>query len=300
MGTKIQKIALLLAAGIMLLPLWPAGQTPAPRTAKYEKDVLPALESAVCVRRLKFRGRTTFIAPPRGCPDDPSLTPLQKELAHAAADTLQLYPYQTSCLFSLAAKNTPQSPGRKENLLRAYRARLFANPVIRRTLMPRVHSILTHAGLVCPDCPGPAAAPRPEKVTTAQLMPYALAFLWPAGLRPDGYVTLRVCVGINGLGRISRPDPLLVEAAFHCVFMNGKVMMAAEDALKTVARQEAYRSLKTQKEKLEFLRIRLSRRLASDPRFVSLIRERALKTLPVYGLECSDCGTTAGAGRHSS
>lgn len=106
---------------------------------------------------------------------------------------------------------------------------------------------------------------------------------------PDGGVSFMICVGVNGLSRIEHPDPVLAEAAFSFVNKNGDAMELAEASLSEAMKQEAYKGLKGDEPKLDYLRASFAKSLPANAAFVAEIKKQALEKLPVYGLDCLDC-----------
>ena len=287
---KVSGACLAVAVGVAVA----AGPTAAKSTVSYEKVVRPALESGVCLRKVEYGGKTYFVPNQKGCPVPPSFSEAQKNLAATMRETLSGYPYRTNRLFTRAMNEVPPGKNREAKMSDAYRGLLLSDPTILRALMPKVGQLLAKAGLSCPGCPGPHAAPAPERVTVSQLLPYAAAFLWPVRLMPGNACDFYVCVGKNGLSRIAHPDPLLTEVAFACVFQNGDVMELGEATLEKLMQEKEYAALKGDEAKLAFLQEQETKRLLADPAFAALIRKEAAVKLPLYGLACADCASAQG------
>ena len=283
---KVSGVCLMVAVGVAVAAAVPKA---AGGTVSYEKVVKPALESGVCLRKVEYGGKTYFVPNLKGCPTPPSFSEAQKELAATMRETLAGYPYRTNRLFTRAMNEVPPGKNREAKLLAAYRGLLLSDPTMRRALMPKVGPILAKAWLHCPDCPGPHAAPAPERVTVGQLLPYAAAFLWPARLMPGNACDFYVCVGMNGMSRIAHPDPLLTEAAFACVNKNGDAMELGEAMLNKLMQEKKYAALKDDAAKLAFLQEQEAKRLLADPAFAALVRKEAAVKLPLFGLACADC-----------
>ena len=275
--------------GVTLAALSAYGQEAASKTLGYEKDVKPALESAVCVVSREFQGRQFFMPTKEGCTPAASLSPVQTKMSGAMAEVLANYLVHCSRLFGEAQKNVPEGPGRLEKLQKEYRRLLLSDETIVGAVMPKAWADMSGAGLACPDCPGPKQAPAPRQVALKDLMPYTLAFLWPARLMPDGGVSFMICVGVNGLSRMEHPDPVLAEAAFSCVNKNGDAMEMAEAALTEAMKPDAYKAFKGDEAKLDYLRASLAKSLPGNAAFVAEIKKQALEKLPAYGLACLDC-----------
>ncbi len=281
------------AAALGLQVLCANGRGSAGHSLSYDRDVKPALESAVGVKTGEFQGRKFTVPTIETTPPANMSSTLEKGLFRATVDVLILYPYRANVLYAKALGTVPQEQvkDRERKLLSAYRHNLLSDPIIRRALMPRVEKILRKDGLTCPDLPAPHRPPTPRSVTVKELMPYVLAFLWPSAIRPNG-VSFNVCIGINGLRDMNNPDPLLVEAGYSCVSHNGDVMEKAEASLQKATGTKDYKSTISSPAKLRYLRSSLAEDLSSDPAFVRLIAKVAAEKVPLYGLTCTDCSVS--------
>ncbi len=279
------------------------GGGPAGHSLSYDRDVRPALESAVGIKTVEFQGKKFAVPIIEKTPPAGMDSTLKKGLFRAMVDVLHLYTYRTTLLDAKALGMVPKEKNRTQKLLSAYRDNLLSDKILRRALMPKVERILREKDLTCPDLPTPHRPPAPRSVTVKELMPYALAFLWPSKIRPDGGVVFMVCVGNNGIQEMNDPDPLMAEAAFKCVYHNGDVMEQAEKCMNKAMEDKTFSTLKSEKDKLEFLRKRMAESLPSDPGFVSLVKKAAAQNLPLYGLTCADCSVSTpqpGSARNES
>ncbi len=296
-GIVIVIASVAMALGLQVLCA--SGGGPSGHSLSYDREVRPALESAVGVKSLEYQGRKFTVPTIEKTPPAGRKSPLEAGLSRAMADVLHLYIFRANALYAKALSMAPKGKGREQELLAAYRHNLLSDPIIRRALMPKVENMLREDGLTCPDLPEPHQPPSPRSVTVKELMPYALAFLWPSNIRPDGGVSLNVCIGINGLRGMKNADPLLVEAAYRCVSHNGDIMEKAEASLQKAMGTKAYDSTISSPAKLRYLRSSLAESLSTDPAFVRLLAKIASEKLPLFGLTCADCGTVRPSPKNS-
>jgi hypothetical protein len=280
---------------VLMLAAYAAGSTDStpPVEVTWSGEVLPALESAICIQVTEFKGLTLY-APMFGqCPEPAGLSPAMRAVRQVLVDRAQVLRtlYSAAAIQGASWKAVPKgTPSYREALLARFRADLLASPRIQVLVMPAVFACLSASGVTCADCPGPRTQPPVRSVTLAALMPYAVAFYWPDSIRPDGSLQLHVCVGTNGLARIREVDLELADATVAAMFANIPAVMAAGRAITVeVAKSPQYAGATNADTKLELLRSTLAARLPADHAFESALATGAAKALPGLGLQCSDC-----------
>ncbi len=181
-----------------------------PATVTWDRDVAPALGSVICMMRYEHKGKVNFTPTFKGCEAPAGLSPAMLAVRQVFAGSVQTIERlrSTERATEGAFRDVPEgTPDRNDVLLARFRHDLLASPRFQKLVMPGVHQALAEAGLTCADCPGPRTQPPVRPVTVAALVPYAVAFYWPDGIRPDGGVNFHICVGINGLATDARSGP---------------------------------------------------------------------------------------------
>ena len=267
-----------------------AGQ---PGAVTWEGDVAPALGSVICTTSYERDGEVRSAPTFDGCAAPVGLSPAMLAVRQVFAGKVPIIVRlrSTASATEGVSREVPEgTPNRNDAVLARFRRDLLASPRLQRLVMPGVHRALAEAGLACADCPGPRTRPPVRPVTVAELVPYAVAFYWPDGVRPNGGVSLHICVGINGLARMPEVDPELADAAVAGMFANMPgVMAATRPVLVEAVKAPAYAAAADAAAKLEYLRATLAARLPATPAFVAAVAAGAATALPPLGLACSDC-----------
>jgi hypothetical protein len=284
---------LVLMAIVALLPLSGFAQNEQAKIVSYDKEVKPALESVILVKGEEWNGRMNYFPAPADSPQPSAhaLLPWQAGLAMEMGEAIDLYKVHENKLFEQALKAVPDGEGRLPKLEAEFRRLILSDDLIMKAAAPRLEKVLKSNGLHCDGCP---AVPNeaPKSVPLDVLMPYLTAFVWPNAIMPNGGVNLHICVGINGLDKLEKPDPILTEAAFHCLFGNQEVSEISVNAMRDAMHKDAYKALDGNDAKLRFLQKYLAETLPKDKDFLAAVKKSALSVLPLYGLSCSDCGGT--------
>lgn len=198
--------------------------------------VRAAIGESICTREYKFpdgsEGYSAVVGEREYCKLPPARTPLERSVdtAYERAEqlTVSIHPQGLS-----AAYEPDLSPD--ERTRRAREAYLASEDFLR-AIVPRLLDAMAAEGLSCSGCPG--FPPRPmRKVTWIEFAPYLGAYIWPDPVRtptdssgkPSGMPKygFHVCGGLNGIGEMEDPDPLLVRAGFVAAFRNGELLQSA-------------------------------------------------------------------------
>lgn len=269
-----------------------------PATVTWNRDVAPALGSVICMMRYEHKGKVNFTPTSQGCEAPVGLSPAMLAVRQVFAGSVQTIERlrSTERATEGAFRDVPEgTPDRNDVLLARFRHDLLASPRFQKLVMPGVHQALAEAGLTCADCPGPRTQPPVRPVTVAALVPYAVAFYWPDGIRPDGGVNFHICVGINGLARMPEVDLELADAAVAGMFANmPAILTATRPVVVEAVKAPAYAAATDAAAKLEYVRATLATRLPATPAFVDAFAAGAAKALPALGLACTDCNAPRG------
>ncbi|TAM51396.1 MAG: hypothetical protein EPN53_06975 [Acidobacteria bacterium] len=290
---KTRVVARVMAV-LAFVPVGPA-YSGSPATVSWDRDVAPALGSVICMVRYEHKGKVGFTPTLEGCEAPAGLSPAMGAVREVFAGKVQIIVRLRSTERATEGvfRDVPEgTPDRNGVLLARYRHDLLASPRFQQLVMPGVHRALAEVGLACADCPGPRTQPPVRPVAVAALVPYAVAFYWPDGIRPDGGVSLHICVGNNGLGRMPEVDLEMADAAVAGMFANMPAVMAAtRPVLVEAVKAPAYAAATDAAAKLEYLRSTLAARLPATPAFVAALAAGAAKALPAIGMTCTDCAS---------
>ncbi|MBC8069286.1 MAG: hypothetical protein IAG13_13200 [Deltaproteobacteria bacterium] len=232
------------------------------------------LDALVCVATFTDEG-TTYQVPIHGdrgeCKLPPPATALERATTEAFAEAntvIRAYP-EVSQRTDEAARSTTDPAAR----LAAVRTALFDDRVIT-ALLRRLDTALAAEGLRCSDCPTPPAI-TPRGVTWSELAPYLAAYVWPDPvvtlLGPDGKpsgapeYTMHMCVGINGIQRMTKIDEDLRIAALLAAFETEVIFERAPQILAEVRGTPEYAALTTDEARTEHLRTHVGPRVTADP-----------------------------------
>ena len=289
---RINRITTLALTAIAALsPLSGFAQNEQAKSVSYDKEVKPALESVILVKGEEWNGRMAYFPAPvdSSQPAAHTLLPWQASAASEMGETIDLYKVNENKLFAQALKAVPEGEGRLPKLEAEFRRLILSDDLIMRAAAPRLEKVLKSNGLHCDGCP---AVPNeaPKSVSLNVLMPYLIAFVWPNAILPNGGISFHVCVGINGLDKLEKPDPILTEAAFHCLFGNQEVSEISVNAMRDAMHKDAYKALDGNDAKLLFLQNYLAETLPKEDAFLTAVKKSAASALPLYDLCCSDCG----------
>jgi hypothetical protein len=258
---------------------------PTPKVVRWEQDVRPAMEAAFCV----VQGEVRIYPEVHGgekCPikgPDPTAEAVTKATATANAGLDWLF---MSILEKLLPRDQKLGAVERAALETQFRKTVLADARLTRRYMPAIHAALEAAGAVCPDCPGPKTVPSPRSVTLDELMPYAVALVWPDRIKGPGEVGLHICTGWNGLSHIPDADLDLADAAFAGVFGNKGILPAVQPSLHIPA---DYPDAKTDEEKLALIRRDLKEGLLKDARFKAAVAAQLVEKAKELPVVCSDC-----------
>ena len=233
-----------------------------------------ALGELICARVHTLpdgRETSSVIAGQRAaCERPPAVTPLQRsvDLAYQRAQRLiaSIHPDGLR-----AAYEKGLSPD--ERTQRAKDAYLTSEDFLR-ALVPRLRDAMTEEGLSCSGCP--AFSPRPiRSALWSEFSPYLAAYVWPDPVRtptdvdgkPSGMpdYSFHVCGGLNGIGEMKDPDPLLVRAGFVVVFGNSEFLEAAGFHFQETLNEPGFLKLEDDDARTRYLRNRLPSATVADP-----------------------------------
>jgi hypothetical protein len=177
----------------------------------------------------------------------------------------------------------------------------FLTDAFLAVLLPRLHEALARQGLRCSDCPVLERAPR-RVLEWSEVVPYVFAHVWPDDVvtprdddgRPTGEprVTGHICGAINGLSRISQPDPQLVRAGFLAAIHTPSVLEHAPTVLEALTTDPEFQVQDDDDARTEYLRAHLGPRLLETPNLRADICETLRTFEPDTGVVVSDCSGT--------
>lgn len=238
-------------------------------------QVRAELDVLVCIASFPDEQGGTYEVPVHGVREDCKLPRPANALARATTEAFTaanvvIRAYSDESRASQEAMRTSSDPAAR---LAAVRAAFFTERVLA-VLQRRLDDALAKHKLRCIDCPQPAAM-QPRVITWSELAPYLAAHVWPARVvtprGPDGKPTgettysLHMCVGINGIDRMTHVDEDLRFAALLAAFdtevffeRTPLVFAAIRDSPEGVA-------ITDDAAKTEYLRARVGPAVAADP-----------------------------------
>lgn len=216
------------------------------------------------VRELPLHGEREL------CKLPPPSTALERATTRAfvaANDVIRAWPDEhRGAQEAVAAAKDPAAK------LAAARAATFTDRVVA-VLLRRIGPALAAEGLRCSDCPASPAMPT-RTVAWAELAPYLAAYVWPdpvvtprdADGKPSGEPTysMHMCVGINGIARMSDIDEDLRFAALLAAFATEALFERAPILFAEVRDEPGYAALADDEAKTEYLRTHVGPRVAAD------------------------------------
>lgn len=228
------------------------------------------------------------------CNLTPAATPLQRAVdkAYAAAQplTASMNPDGLDAAFEQGLSAGERTRRAKEVYI--------ASEDFLRAIVPRVRNALTSEGLVCTGCP--VFRPRPiRKLTWAEFAPYLAAHAWPdpvqtpkdASGKPSGRpkYSFHVCGGLNGIGEMKDPDPLLVRAGFVAAYQNASFLQSAGTQFGEALNAPEFLKLEDDEARTRFLRSSVPSETVKDPT-ARLEACRVLAGMSAdLGIEITDC-----------
>ncbi len=270
----------------------------AQRSLSWAKDLRPALAASVCVQSWERDGKTFFgpqLGPPPDCPGEPPADPVVRDAVKLFVDVgMPLQWLQIDLFERIQPIRTAADPARRGECQERFREAWLGHSGLQKRFMPQLHALLRTENVTCPDCPGPREAGPTRSVTLAELMPYAVAYVWPDGIGDnDMEVRLRICVGANGVSRLPDPDLDLADSAMKGVFMNNAATARVGPILTEALKDESYREASTKEAKLEFLRKFLRTRLTNDREFRLAVAGQLMEKAGELKVVCADCAKEA-------
>lgn len=287
----------MIACALSLAMAFAAAGAPSPSPMPWG-EVRAAVGELICANvHSRPDGREAFsvVAGVREyCKLPPAGTPLQRAVDKACERAQRLiasiHPEGLS-----AAYEKGLSPD--ERTRRAREAYLASEDFLR-AVVPRLSAAMTEEGLTCSGCP--EFPPRPvRKATWSEFAPYLAAYVWPDPVRTpkDANGTssgmpnysFHVCGGLNGIGEMKDPDPLLVRAGFLVAFRNSEFLESAGTHFTETLNEPAFQKLDDDEARTRYLRNRMPSETVKDPT-ARVAACRALAEVSVdIGVEVPDC-----------
>ncbi len=266
----------------------------AQRSLSWAKDLRPALAASVCVQSWERDGKTFFgpqLGLPPDCPGEPPADPVVRDAVKLFVDIgMPLQWLQIDLFERIQPIRTAADPARRGEYQERFREAWLSHPGLQKRFMPQLHALLRTANVACPDCPGPREAASTRSVTLDELMPYAVAYVWPDGIGDnDMEVRLHICVGANGVSRLTDPDLDLADSAMKGVFMNKAATARVGPVLTEALKDDSYHEASTKEAKLEFLRKFLRTRLTNDREFRLAVAKQLTEKAGELKVVCADC-----------
>ena len=177
-------------------------------------------------------------------------------------------------------------PGIREEFTQA----LFADPLILRMLMPRIHSVLKNEGVTCQDCPGPEATASIKEFAFQDLIPYLAKKYRLAKINKDGSFSFHIGDLRSLLARGGDHDPDLIIAVELLTTLNEDMDEALHSAASVCMKKykKELKQLAGDEQKVSFLQIKLNEELASNVKIRSTVLKKAKHILPLAGMKCTD------------
>ncbi len=262
-------------------------------------EVRAELDAAICIRRYPDEAGGSYEVPIQGMREECELPRPATALARAATtaftqanEVTMAYPEE-----SLRAQELVRSEHDPQARIAAVRATLLSERVLA-VLMRRLAPALAHEGLRCLDCPFVSSV-TPRAIVWAELAPYLAAYVWPDPVvtprSADGKKTgepsysMHMCVGINGIQRMSAVDEDLRFAALLAAFHTEALFERAPQIFAEVRAEPAYSALVDDTARTEHLRAHVGPRVAADPQ----VRAGICATLSRYAadtpIRVTDC-----------
>jgi len=297
---------------VLLAILTACGPTaPRPSRAPAEPDsqavswaeVRTAIELLICIQSFPDGTGERYELPIQGnreeCKLPPPATALERATTRAfteANDVLRAYPDEDRL-----AQEAMRAEAEPTNRIAAVRAALLSDRVVA-VLLRRIGPALAAESLRCTDCPMPPAT-TPRTIAWAELAPYLAAYVWPdpvvtlrgADGKPSGAPThtMHMCVGINGIQRMTTVDEELRFAALLAAFGTEELFARAPEIFAEVRDEPAYAALADDTAKTEYLRTHVGPRVAAD----AMVRAGICRSLGRFAddtpIRVSDCRAVA-------
>ena len=239
-------------------------------------------------------GFTVIAGTRESCVFPPASTPLQRAVDKAAEGAQRLIASVRPKGLD-AAYDAGLSPD--ERTRRAREAYLASDDFLR-AIVPRLRNAMTDEGMDCNGCPE-FLSRATRKVTWSEFAPYLAAYVWPDPVRtptdvngkPSGIppYSFHVCGGLNGIGEMKDPDPLLVRAAFVAAFGNSKFLESAGTHFGETLNEPAFRTLKDDEARTRYLRSHVGTATTQDPSARAAVCRALAEVAADVGIDVSDC-----------
>jgi hypothetical protein len=288
--TRFGAVGMLLL--IAVLPATAASARKA-RTISWS-ELRPMLVRAFCAIDLEHEGQVRRIGGfgSVGCPKAPRKTPLERAILEAFDDAHSVLVSVTP-QSSLDAQKIPALEERRAK----YAAALLADEMFSRALVVSLKPALARAGFACSDC---TAAPPPPPLSTrwVEFQDYVAAHVWPDPVntprgsdgKPSGKpsYSFHVCAGLNGISRLPKPNPRLVQAAFVAGF-DTDLAELAYPLFDKLLKEPALQGPASDDEKTEYLRRRMGEEVKKSARIRRATCRAIDKRRAVLGISVDPC-----------
>ena len=239
-----------------------------------QAQVRSALEDLICIQRFPDDAGGSYEVAVHGdrgqCKLPPPATALERAAARAyteANEVIRAYPDEHRVASELVRSETDPT-----ERIAAVRAALLSERVLA-VLLRRIEPALRAEGLRCGDCP-PLPSVTVRTIAWAELAPYLAAYVWPdrvvtprgADGKPSGEPvhSMHMCVGINGIARMTSVDEDLRFAALLAAFSTEAIFERAPQIFAQIRDSPAYAALTDDAAKTEHLRVNVGPRVAAD------------------------------------
>ena len=270
---------------------------PSPRAVSWA-DARAALGELICARAYSLPdGRESFsvIAGVREYCELPlASTPVQRAVDKACQRAQRLIGSIRPEAVGAAYEDglTPD-----ERTRRAREAYLGSEDFLR-AVVPRLRDAMTDEGLVCSGCP--EFLPRPiRRANWSEFAPYLAAYVWPDPVRtskdgngrPTGmpHYSFHVCGGLNGIGELKDPDPLLVRAGFVAAFGNSEFLENVGNHFEETLNEPAFLKLADDEARTRYLRQHIPTATVNDPIARGAACRALVEASADLGVEVPEC-----------
>lgn len=186
---------------------------------------------------------------------------------------------------------------------RRARALYLSSEDFLRAVLPRLRELMSGEGIECVGCP--SFEPRKvRKATWTEFAPYLAAYAWPDPVATPKDATGRssgaprysfhVCGGLNGIGELKDPDPLLVRAGFVAAYQNAEFLQSVGTQFGEALSAPEFLKLEDDDARTRYLRSHVPSETVRDP----AARAAACRTISAFradlGVEISDCSGVEG------